>query len=486
MNVKMKSISENNDFDLRCFHPLPLIWGIRIAVATAVLFAIGCGVAAELPPNGSYVYPPWGHTWGVIRATPFHLRVFLGDKVHFDDPEGLACARLLSWDDSTKPDENYKVTVYGVNSGANCIIFNRSMFALGIYGLEPGQPPLDRPWGIAADRTGRVYVADRGHSRIVRLFNSGKDLHYVESLGGVGDDPGQFLDPRGVALIPDGRLFVTDAGIGRVTVFDDSGAVLDTWDGFVNPDAIAAVGPGELDNYYPGDAFVVVVDSLNRRVRKLDLAGHLIKEVIATDWGALVTPNLAYCAIDYHNQILITDRSNGCIHKLDRNLNYLTQFGESGSGQYQFDEPRGIALNRHYGQIFVAEREGAQYLWVGVEVTKFVTEVVGDSDSKDLHVDFRLTEPALVDLDLYDNIGRFLGRLVQGRGYGTGENRISWGLTLPQKMPDGTPLPDLPPEYQAGGRLPKGKYQVRATFRAVYSSREVFSREKQGGFQVWW
>jgi len=452
------------------------------ALAVLQLGAIGCDAAEQ--STTSFRYPPWRHTWGVVKARPYHLRLFLGDRVRFDDPQGLACVRLDSWEDTTKTSDDDEVTVYGVNSGENCIVYNRSMYSLGIFGVDPGQPRLDRPWGIAADRTGRVYIADRGTSRVLKLKNDGQNLKYMGSIGSPGDSLGEFLDPRGVALIADGRVFVTDAALGRVTVFNDLGKALTSWEGMIGPDGIAAIGPGEPDAYYPQDAFVIVIDSSDRRVSKFSLDGMLLAQTAASLWGAELTPHLAYCVLDYYNQILITDRANGCIHKLDRNLNYLCSFGESGSDDYQFDEPRGIALYRRFGQTFIAEREGAQYLWVGVDVFNFNARVVADSIWRELKLDFHTTEPAYVDLDVYDDVGRFITRFASRRRCQAGANRISWNMTLPKALPDGSPLPTLPLKPIAGEQLPAGRYRVKASFRATYSSREDFSLERSAEFQL--
>jgi len=443
------------------------------------------GCDASEPSKTSFTYPPFQHTWGVVRARPFHLRLFLGNQVHFDDPQGLACVRLDSWEAGSKTaDDDDEVTVYGVNSGENCIVYNRSMYALGVFGLEIGQPRLDRPWGITADRTGKVYVADRGTSRVLRLQNDGQSLRYLGSIGAPGDSLGEFLDPRGVALIADGRVFVTDAALDRVTVLDEAGKALTMWEGLNGPDGIAATGPGEVDSYYPQDAFVVVIDSANRRVSKFSLDGVLLARTTTASWGARLTANLSYCVLDYYNQVLLTDRSNGCIHKLDRNLNYLCAFGETGKDDYQFDEPRGIALYRKFGQVFIAEREGAQYLWVGVDVVDFRARVSSDSGSHEVKFEFRTTEPAFVDLDLYDRFDRFILRIASKRRCQAGVNSISWQSRIPETLPDGAPLVNLPKPVVVGEWLPGGEYRVKGSFSATYSSREHFRVEREAEFKV--
>jgi len=443
----------------------------------------GCGTGGAAERNTTLVYPPWKHTWGVVRATPFKLRLFVGDKTHFNDPQGIACVRLQSWDDPTRTSDDDELTVYGVNSGDNCIIYNRSMFSLGIYGLDTDHAKFDRPWGIAADAKGNVYVVDRGNARVVRLFNPGKGLQFVGAIGGPGDEPGCFVDPCGVALDSDGVIYVTDAALGRVTIFDDSGRVVDVWEGFDSPDGIAVVTPDERSSFYRNDGFAVVIDSLNQRVRKLSLKGELLGETDAASWGGQ-DACLGYIVLDYHNQLLVTDRSGGCIHKLDRNLRYLTRFGQPGQGRYRFDEPRGIATYRHFGQTFVVERKGAHYFWVGVYVPRFEVQVRADSVRRELDVDFFLTEPAFCEIDILDSFGRFITRLVSQRRYPSGEGHLTWGLTVPKPPPQGVAYTAPPPEYRPDERLPDGEYTLHALFRAAYSSREDFACEVEAKFSL--
>ena len=464
--------------------PLVKLFKSKLLWLLFTFFYLACsqnyGTGGE---NTTFIYPPWKHTWGVVRATPFKLRLFVGDKTRFNDPQGLAVARLEAWEDTSRTGDDDEITAYGVNSGDNCIIYNRSMYSLGIYGLEDEHMRLNRPWGIAADSKGRVYVADRGNSRVVRLFNSGKNLEFVGELGGAGSEAGRFIEPRGVALCPNGDLFVTDAALGRITVFDDGGNVLNTWNGFDGPDGIAVIGAGEKWNHQPNQTFVVVIDSLHQRLRKLSLDGELIAEATTQSWG-LQDAFLAYLTLDFHNQLIVSDKKNHCLHKLDSDLKYITRFGKQGNGDYQFDEPRGIAIYRRFGQLIVAERMGAQYLWVGVDVQSLQAEVKADSVWSDLQVNFTLTEPAFCEMDILDSFGRFIARLSTRRRFQVGDGNIRWNMRVPLKLPKGDLFQSLPEKYQPGELLPGGDYEVRARFRATYSSREFFTKEVSGNFRV--
>ena len=452
------------------------------SILVLVFFAVASLLIAADNPNTSYIAPPWKHTWGVRRATPFHLRLFAGNKTHFNNPQGVACVRLDAWDDTTKTGDDDEVTVYGVNSGDNCIIYNKSMYSIGIYGLADEHEKLNRPWGIAADASGNVYVADRGNARVVHLFNSGNELKYVESIGN-GETGAGLVDPRCVALDEDMELFVTDAALGQVVKYDNAGAEIGRWNGFIEPKGIAAIGPGERWAFNHQSAFIVVCDSLNQRLTKLDLAGSIKKRITAEEVCS-EKAEFSYPVIDYHGQIIITDEANGCLHKFDSDLNYISRFGKPGTGAIEFDQPRGIALHRRLGQLFVAEREGAQYLWVAVDVPEFSAEIIKDSIWTDLNIDFRITEPALAEIDIVDKYDRHITRIMQNRRFPVGASNLTWVPVVPLREVFENQKTTIPPTIIRGQMLPVGEYYVKATFRATYCSRNYFSREVKAKFEM--
>ncbi|MDZ7262453.1 MAG: NHL repeat-containing protein, partial [candidate division KSB1 bacterium] len=347
------------------------------------------------------VFPAFLHTLGIRKATKFHLFLFMGNRVKFRDPQGLAVVRLESWEDTTKTSDDDEVTVYGVNSGQDNIIFNTSMTSLGVYGLtEQGDQRLNKPRGIAANARGDVYVADTGNHRVVRLFNPGRSLKFVGSIGRRGNKKGEFQAPRGVALDSRGNLYVSDTGNNRIQIFDNQNHFIRAFGSshrLIEPDGIAVMDSGERWSFYQ-DEFIIVVDSANQRLQKFSLEGNYLTAITARQFG-YPKAYLAYVAVDYYSNVYVTDTANHCIHKFDRGLNYLTTFGRYGSGDKEFMEPRGITIYRRFGQTFVAEKEGAQYYWIGTDILDFKTSY--DSKNKRVQIEYFLTEPAFVTLDIY-------------------------------------------------------------------------------------
>src|SRR5437016_2926061 len=59
----------------------------------------------------------------------------------------------------------------------------------------------------------------------------GPDRQPLAAWGGRGTEAGQFYDPTGVALGPDGRVYVADALNHRIQVLSPSGEPLAVWGG---------------------------------------------------------------------------------------------------------------------------------------------------------------------------------------------------------------------------------------------------------------
>jgi DNA-binding beta-propeller fold protein YncE len=89
-----------------------------------------------------------------------------------------------------------------------------------------GQGMFDRTAGLAFDRRRQqLYVVDggTGTSRRHRVEVFAPDGRHVRTIGTRGEKPGEFNFPTYAAVSPDGRLFVADALNFRVQVFDPEG-----------------------------------------------------------------------------------------------------------------------------------------------------------------------------------------------------------------------------------------------------------------------
>jgi hypothetical protein len=409
----------------------------------------------------------------------------MGFKVKFRDPQGLACVRLDSWEDPDDPHDDDELTVYGVNSGQNNIIYNTSMWGLGVYGLsEEDDQLLNRPHGICANNKGDVYVADTGNHRIVRLFNPDDELQFVTAIGTKGIQDGQFLSPHQVALDNMGNIFVSDSGNHRIQVFDNKNNFKFAFNGdnfLVSPTGLAVTDSLEK-HARTKKKLLIVADSSASRLNKFDLQGKLKKSVSMAQFG-FPEVKLEYICIDYYNQILITDSKNHCIHKFTHNLDYVTSFGREGDDDFEFIHPKGITIYRRFGQLFVAEESGAQYYWIGTDIQ----DIIIKDYKKNILISFKITEPSFLTADILDQEGKFVMRLTQNRLLpNVGKQILRWNRTVGmtnKKIIKNEEL-EVSDIVKPGEKAPPGKYRLKLTIEATYSSRTHFVRIEEKEFQI--
>ncbi|MEE2710219.1 MAG: NHL repeat-containing protein [Gemmatimonadota bacterium] len=72
------------------------------------------------------------------------------------------------------------------------------------------------PYGVTTGPQGEIYIADAMNSRILKYDENGT---FIVSVGSKGHGPLQFQEPVDMAVDKEGRLYVLDFQIQRVTVF---------------------------------------------------------------------------------------------------------------------------------------------------------------------------------------------------------------------------------------------------------------------------
>lgn len=346
----------------------------------------------------SLVFPPYLHSYGIRKATPAHLMMFFGPRTFFNDPEGLAATRLKVWDDPQKTGDDDEVVVYGVNSGRGEIIFNTSMYSLGLYGGKgSGKDHFFAPKGIAANADGYVFVADSGNNRVVKLFNPKSNLQWkAEFTGKTTLDQG-LKGPARIGIDEQVNVYVTDPVNARIVVFDSIGRIRQyipatgTNAKFIEgPTALAIADGSARYSYYSNEKAVFCADKNGSRLWKIGFDG---KAILQGEMPKGYSAN--YGATDYFHNFWVTDKYKHCILKFDHNLSLLDIFGSFGDGNNQFNEPRGITIYKRFGQVFIAEKKGAQYFWVG---TQLKNAVLSKSVDKSYVLSVKTTEFSLVSL----------------------------------------------------------------------------------------
>ncbi len=178
------------------------------------------------------------------------------------------------------------------------------------------------------------------------------------TLGTQGTEAGQFQSPRAIALAPDGSLYVVDSLNHRIQHLSPNGEILHTWGTFA--DISKGAAPGGTFNEPWGvavgpDGSVYVADTWNHRIQKFSAEGEFL-----TMWGHGPTDTAdgfygpRGIAVDAQGHVFVTDTGNKRILIFDSNGNLLSQFGGPGMGEGQFDEPVGIAMDAS-GKVYVSD-----------------------------------------------------------------------------------------------------------------------------------
>src|SRR5262249_7126382 len=148
-----------------------------------------------------------------------------------------------------------------------------------VYGrASDGRPALIDPKNVAVGPDGRLYVVE-GRAARVTVFN--KDGSFAASWGAQGAADGQFQEPWGVAVAPNGNVYVADTWNHRIQYFDPSGKFLGKWGklgdakGRTDTDQGIFWGPRSIAINPQGEVYVT--DTGNKRVQVFDLQGNFLR-----------------------------------------------------------------------------------------------------------------------------------------------------------------------------------------------------------------
>lgn len=449
--------------------------GSRIAASRDLVLCLGviwalavpCRAPAEKPPEATtLVNPPWSHCYGLHRVNQTHLNFYSGYRKKFRSPQGIAAVKLRANDAPGRQDDD-ELTVYGVNSGSNEIIYNTSLLSVDFFQMKDGsQGSFRNPTGIAADEDGLVVVADTGNDRVVFLRNENNSVRFDRSITLDGHLP-PLRSPRGIAAESD-SIYIADTGNDRIVVLDREGEYVHeirSRQALYAPFGVAVISNETWNHYNSG--FIVVTDSLNRRITRLALDGSV---EVTRRFGEISDQagGFFYPAIDYYSNIYATDTLGGCIYKFDKSLEFLTRTNCDPDWEIRLDQPRGLTIYRRFGQLFVAERQGASYFWLGTDIRHLRCTAERSGNSLIISTRFLLTEHSFVTIDLENETGETIKSFVVN----------SFTEPGPQTGVYSIDQPDRPVDFA------NCMYVLVVTAKPTYSSKKFLSVEKRAPVRI--
>lgn len=173
------------------------------------------------------------------------------------------------------------------------------------------------------------------------------NLTWLATLGSPGNRPGQFLEPRDVAVLPGGDLVVADTANRRVQVIDPQGTplrlILGAPDNFQEPLALGVNSRREI----------LVLDSTQQWVYRYGPTGELIDR-FGGPTAYLFHPR--GLAVFNDDTVAIADTGTSRIVLFNSTGNQAGVIGGLGSGPGQFNEPTDV-LRDAQDTYFVVEAE---------------------------------------------------------------------------------------------------------------------------------
>src|SRR5205814_7997919 len=131
------------------------------------------------------------------------------------------------------------------------------LMTIGREGVAGNGPyTFDRPTGVAIAPNGDIFVAD-GHSpnksHSARVVKYSPDGTFIKEWGHLGSEPGNFREPHDLDVGGSkGYVYVADRQNNRVQVFDQDGNFIAAWKQFGQPSSVYV---DRNDNIYIGATY---------------------------------------------------------------------------------------------------------------------------------------------------------------------------------------------------------------------------------------
>lgn len=206
-----------------------------------------------------------------------------------------------------------------------------------IFGSSESPTWLVQPVGIAVSDDGKIFIADPG----------AKGVHIIDqkkrTYGFIFETKfGNLESPVGVAVAHNGNLYVSDSQRGDIIVFDDDLEAETLIKGnFTRPTGIVI-----FDNR------LYVVDTEKHTIVVLDMNGNFLSTLGTRGEGEGEFNYPVSLAVK--NGVYVVDALNYRIQKIDFQGRFLASFGKQGTATGSFASPKAIALDSD-GNIYVTD-----------------------------------------------------------------------------------------------------------------------------------
>jgi DNA-binding beta-propeller fold protein YncE len=216
---------------------------------------------------------------------------------------------------------------------------------------------FNNPVDVALGHDGVLYVLNRAGSDVElrmpykRVTMCTLDEDYLGEFSSGGTADGQLMWPAAIAIDAEGKVYIADEALQRISIFDAKGRFLAKW-------GVKGSGAGAFDRpaglAFDQDQHLLVVDALNNRIQRYTTDGRLLGQ-----WGRGGRGRGEFdlpwgIAVDRTGDVYVADWRNDRIQKFDAQGTFLASYGTSGRGDGEFSRPAGVAVDAE-GNIYIAD-----------------------------------------------------------------------------------------------------------------------------------
>ncbi|HMD80335.1 MAG TPA: NHL repeat-containing protein, partial [Anaerolineales bacterium] len=217
-----------------------------------------------------------------------------------------------------------------------------------------GEAPIgtfNEPWGVAVGPDGSVYVTDTWNHRVQKFTEDGEPIktwgQYGQPIAELPESSSSFWGPRGIAVNAQGQVFVADTGNKRIVVFDEEG-------NYITEFGSAGLDPGQFDEpvgvAVAPSGTVYVADTWNQRIQAFlpNEDGTIYFPTLQWDvsaWFGQSLDNKPFIAVGADEHVFITDPEGYRVIEFTETGEFVRTWGAFGVGPEELGLASGIAID---------------------------------------------------------------------------------------------------------------------------------------------
>ncbi len=201
---------------------------------------------------------------------------------------------------------------------------------------------LQRPADVAIDKNQTLYITDAGAGRVHIYEPQKKRLSKISKV----DKTTKLVSPVGVSVSEEGLIFIADSYLKKVFAINKKGEssfVLGEESGIHRPSGV-----------FVRNQKLYVVDTESCQVLVFDTQGKPLFRFGERGKGSGSFNFPTYIYVDKTEKIYVTDTLNFRVQIFDASGKFLKSFGSLGDSSGYFSRPKGIAMDS-YGHIYVID-----------------------------------------------------------------------------------------------------------------------------------